>query len=49
VGLALAFIFPIFMCLIAGIIAGMVAKRAKVGDALAAAYPATGAMAIAED
>lgn len=49
VGLALAFLFPILTCFIAGVIAGVVAKRAKVGDELASAYPATGAMAISED
>ena len=34
---------------LAGIIAGLVAKRAKASETLNAAYPATGAMSLIED
>lgn len=46
VGLTLAFTFPVITCLIAGVLAGLVAKRAKASDSLNAAYPATGAMSV---
>jgi predicted MFS family arabinose efflux permease len=49
VGLTLAFVFPTVTFLLAGILAGMVAKRAKASETLNAAYPATGAMALVED
>ena len=48
-GLALAFLFPAATFLAAGLLAGVVAKRAKSSDALNAAYPATGAMSLIED
>lgn len=48
-GLDLAFVFPTLTFLAAGILAGVVAKRAKSSDALTAAYPATGAMSLIED
>lgn len=49
VGLTLAFVFPVVTCVIAGVLAGMVAKRAKASETLNAAYPATGAMSLIED
>jgi hypothetical protein len=49
VGLAMAFAFPMVLFFIAGILAGMVAKRAKASETLASAYPTTGAMSITED
>lgn len=49
VGIALAFVFPALTFLIAGLLAGIVAKRAKSSDALNAAYPATGAMVLLDD
>lgn len=49
VGLTLAFTFPIATCAVAGVLAGMVAKRAKASETLSAAYPATGAMSLVED
>jgi ABC-type multidrug transport system permease subunit len=48
-GLTLAFIFPALTFLAAGLLAGVVAKRAKASDALNAAYPATGAMSLIQD
>lgn len=48
-GLTLAFMFPVVTCLLAGVLAGMVAKRAKASETLNAAYPATGAMSLIED
>jgi hypothetical protein len=48
-GLTLAFVFPVITCLLAGALAGMVAKRAKASETLAAAYPATGAMSLIEE
>lgn len=48
-GLAIAFIFPIATYFAAGLLAGVVAKRAKASDALNAAYPATGAMSLLDD
>jgi predicted MFS family arabinose efflux permease len=49
VGLTLAFVFPTITFLLAGVLAGMVAKRAKASETLNAAYPATGAMSLVED
>ena len=49
VGLTLAFVFPTITFLLAGVLAGMVAKRAKASETLNAAYPATGAMSLIED
>jgi predicted MFS family arabinose efflux permease len=49
VGLAMAFAFPMVLFFIAGILAGMVAKRAKASETMASAYPTTGAMSITED
>ena len=49
VGLTLAFLFPVATFIAAGLLAGVVAKRAKSSDALAAAYPATGAMGLLDD
>ena len=49
VGLTLAFTFPALTFLAAGLLAGVVAKRAKASDALNAAYPATGAMSLIQD
>lgn len=48
-GIATAFIFPSVTFVIAGILAGIVAKRAKADEALVMGYPATGAMNIVED
>ena len=48
-GLTLAFTFPALTFLAAGLLAGVVAKRAKASDALNAAYPATGAMSLIQD
>ena len=48
-GLTLAFAFPALTFLAAGLLAGVVAKRAKASDALNAAYPATGAMSLIQD
>ena len=48
-GLMLAFIFPALTFLCAGVLAGMVAKRATASETLNAAYPATGAMALVEE
>ena len=49
VGLALAFVFPMVTFVIAALLAGIVAKRAKSSDALNAAYPTTGAMGLLDD
>lgn len=49
VGLTLAFMFPVATFIVAGLLAGVVAKRAKSSDALAAAYPATGAMSLLDE
>ncbi len=49
VGLTLAFAFPVLTFLAAGVLAGMVAKRAKASETLNSAYPATGAMSVVED
>ena len=49
VGLTLAFTFPVLTFLAAGVLAGMVAKRAKASETLNSAYPATGAMSVVED
>lgn len=49
VGVALAFVFPAVTFVLAGLLAGVVAKRAKSSDALNAAYPATGAMSLLDD
>jgi uncharacterized protein involved in cysteine biosynthesis len=49
VGLAMAFVFPMVTFVIAALLAGIVAKRAKSSDALNAAYPTTGAMGLLDD
>ena len=48
-GLTLAFLFPVLTFLCAGVLAGMVAKRATAAETMNAAYPATGAMSLVED
>lgn len=48
VGLAVAFIVPVILLVIAGSIAGVVAKKAKRSESVANAFPATGSIQIVE-
>lgn len=48
-GLVIAFVFPTSMMLLAALIAGVVAKRAKSNEAAANAFPATGAMSTIQE
>lgn len=49
VGLHIAFILPLVLLVIAGVIAGMVAKRSKRSEALANAFPLTGPIGVIEN
>lgn len=49
VGLVLAFIVPIILLVIAGSIAGVVAKKAKRSETVANAFPDTGSIALVEN
>lgn len=49
VGLELAFLFPISMMFIAGIISGQVAKQAKRKEAMENAFPLTGPVTVVDD
>lgn len=49
VGVGLAFVFPVTTFVVAGLLAGIVAKRAKASETLNAAFPLTGAMGIVDD
>ncbi|MFM6971805.1 MAG: MFS transporter [Rhodoluna sp.] len=49
VGVGQAFIFPVCTFIVAGLLAGIVAKRAKASETLNAAFPVTGAMGIIDE
>ena len=49
VGLHIAFILPLVLLVVAGVIAGMVAKRSKRSEALANAFPLTGPIGVIEN
>jgi MFS family permease len=49
IGLVLAFIFPIAMMFIAGVLAGRVAKTAKRKEAMDNAFPLTGPISVVDD
>lgn len=49
VGLELAFLFPIFMMFIAGVLAGQVAKTAKRKEAMENAFPPTGPLSVVDE
>lgn len=49
VGLVVAFIVPIILLVIAGSIAGVVAKKAKRSESIANAFPATGSIEVVEN
>ncbi len=49
IGLVLAFIFPIAMMFIAGVLAGKVAKTAKRKEAMDNAFPLTGPISVVDD
>lgn len=49
VGLQIAFLFPIAMMFIAGILAGQVAKRAKRREAMDNAFPLTGPLTVIDE
>ena len=49
IGLVLAFIFPVAMMFIAGILAGKVAKSAKRKEAMDNAFPLTGPISVVDD
>ncbi|MFM7013616.1 MAG: MFS transporter, partial [Actinomycetota bacterium] len=49
VGLEIAFLFPIVMMFIAGILAGQVAKRAKAKEAVENAFPPTGPLSVVDE
>lgn len=49
VGLVVAFIVPIILLVIAGSIAGVVAKKAKRSESVANAFPATGSIEVVEN
>lgn len=49
IGLVLAFIFPVTMMFIAGILAGKVAKSAKRKEAMDNAFPLTGPISVVDD
>lgn len=48
IGVTGAFMFPVATFFIAGLLSGVVAKRAKTSDVLNSAYPSTGAMVISD-
>ena len=49
IGLELAFLFPIFMMFIAGILAGQVAKETKRKEAVENAFPLTGPLTVIDE
>lgn len=49
IGLELAFLFPIALMFVAGIISGMVARRAKRREAMENAFPATGPLTVVDE
>ena len=49
IGLVLAFIFPVTMMFIAGLLAGRVAKSAKRKEAMENAFPLTGPISVVDD
>jgi predicted MFS family arabinose efflux permease len=49
IGLVLAFIFPITMMFIAGILAGLVARNSKRQEAMDNAFPLTGPISVVDD
>lgn len=49
IGLVLAFVFPVTMMFIAGILAGKVAKSAKRKEAMDNAFPLTGPISVVDD
>jgi predicted MFS family arabinose efflux permease len=49
VGLQMAFLFPIVMMFIAGLLAGQVAKRAKKSETMENAYPPTGPLSVVDE
>jgi hypothetical protein len=49
IGLVLAFIFPVAMMFIAGIVAGKVAKNSKRREAMDNAFPLTGPITVIDD
>lgn len=49
IGLVLAFLFPITMMLIAGVLAGLVARNSKRQEAMDNAFPLTGPITVVDD
>jgi len=49
IGLELAFLFPIAMMFIAGVVSGSVAKQAKRKEAMENAFPPTGSLAVVNE